>query len=124
MKILIVEDDRIIAYSLRLMITQFGYEVLGILDKGESVLEFVRQSLPDLIIMDIKLAGEMDGIEAAQEVLAQHQMPIIYLTGNSDNATLKRSLSTRSAAYLMKPITKNMLRSAIEEVLGPAPAKS
>lgn len=120
MKILIVEDDRIIAYSLKLMITQFGHEVLGILEAGEAVLESVRKAMPDLIIMDIKLAGEMDGIEAAQAVLKHFSVPIIYLTGNSDSATLKRSESTKSSAYLMKPITKGMLRSAIEEVLGPA----
>lgn len=124
MKILIVEDDRIIAYSLKLMITQFGYGVLDILDRGESVMGCVEKSMPDLIVMDIKLAGTMDGIEAAQAVHSRYPIPIIYLTGNSDSATIRRSECTKSAAYLMKPITKSMLRTAIEDVLGPAAAKS
>jgi len=115
--ILIVEDEFIVAADLRQYLTGLGYEVAGILATGEAVLPWVEASPPGLILMDIKLAGDMDGITAAGLVRARFDIPIIYLTAYADDSNLQRAGQTQPFGYLLKPFNRRDLHSTIEMAL-------
>jgi signal transduction histidine kinase len=102
-RILIVEDELIAAESLSLDLEKLGYEVMGVVTTGEKAINKVKQSPPDLILMDIMLKGSMDGISAAHEIYRQFKIPIIYLSAYADTATLERAQSTPAYGYLVKP---------------------
>ena len=105
-EILIVEDDEITAHGIRKMLEQMGYSVAGIIDSGEEVLNRLDSLRPDLIIMDITLAGSIDGIDTAVRINNErYNIPILYLTANSDIEILQRAkIATKSYGYLLKPI--------------------
>ena len=86
--ILLVEDNVIVAFDIKQRLQQLGYQVLDIIASGEEAVEAVARQAPSLILMDIFLDGEMDGIEAAQAILRNAQIPIIFLTGHDDEETL------------------------------------
>ena len=113
-KILVVEDDMIIAADISLNLTNFGFEVTGILPKGEATFEHIEQDRPDLILMDVSLKGELDGVETAKKVHESYGIPIIFLTANSDNATFERAKDARPYAFITKPFNPNDLKRAIE----------
>lgn len=114
-KILIVEDERIVAEELKLRIKSMGYQVVGIASTGEKAVELARLHHPDLILMDIKLKGDLDGIDAARIIAAEAFIPFIFLTANSDNATIQKAMLVRPVGYLLKPIDNSVqLRSTIE----------
>ncbi len=116
-RILVVEDDRIIARSLRIILEKFGYEVTAIASTGQAAVRETEETKPDLILMDIILDGDMDGIEAARLIRSYLKIPIIYLTAHTDPAMQKRAAATQPFGYLSKPIMKKELRSAIEQAL-------
>jgi DNA-binding response OmpR family regulator len=118
-KLYIVEDEIIIANDLKTSLTGFGYEVLGIDGKGEKAIDSVnllagKDSLPDIILMDIKLAGTMDGIETAKILSEKHQCGIIFLTSMNKTEAFKKSFPVKPFAYVFKPIDLEQLRMAIE----------
>ena len=113
-KILIVEDEMIIAANISLQLTVLGYEVTGIISKGEDALNHVRQNHPDIVIMDIQLKGKMDGIDTAISIRREFDLPIIYLTANVDDEHFKRAKSTNPSAFISKPFKKLDLQHAIE----------
>jgi len=113
-KILVVEDEMIIASEISLQLTELGYGVTGILTRGEEVLNHLKENKPDIIILDVRLKGKMDGIETAALVEQHFQVPIIYLTANADDATFNRAKTTRPAAFISKPFKKLDLQRAIE----------
>lgn len=113
-KVLIVEDDMIIAADLSLNLSQRGYEVLGIISRGEQVLESVEADMPDLILMDINLKGEWDGIDTAGHVQATYDIPFIFLTANSDTETFARAKALKPFAFLIKPYQPDDLERAME----------
>lgn len=113
-RILIVEDESLVAHDLRRSLMQFGYEVVGRAVNGE---DGVRQALrlrPDLILMDVSLRGAMDGVEAATSIRRELEVPIVYLTAFSDDHTLARAMQTHPYGYLVKPFQPIELRCAIE----------
>jgi len=112
--ILIVEDEMIIAANLALQLTDLGYEIMGIIPRGEEVLKHLKQSQPDLILLDINLNGHLDGIEIAELLQKEHSVPIIYLTANSDEVNFNRAKATHPYAFISKPFTKTDLYRAIE----------
>ena len=113
-KILIVEDEFIPAYDLSDNLEHLGYQVTGIVDTGESAIEEVTQNPPDLILMDIKLRGEMNGIQAATQIREQdYDIPVVYLTAFSDDATLKQAAMTAPYGYLTKPVKPEDIRATI-----------
>lgn len=116
-RILVVEDEMIVAEDLRRTLGQLGYEVCGIVATGEQVRHQVEVDQPDLILMDIGLKGSMDGIEVAAEMNSRHAVPIIYLTAYTDPETLKRAKLTNPFGYIIKPFEKRDLRTAIEMAL-------
>lgn len=113
-KILVVEDEMIIAAKISMQLTSLGYEVTGILPRGEQAIQQVKENRPDIILLDINLKGELDGIETARQVQLFADIPIIYLTANSDEATFNRAKPTRPSAFISKPFKQLDLQRAIE----------
>jgi signal transduction histidine kinase/DNA-binding response OmpR family regulator len=112
-RILIVEDEHIVALDIKMLLVKYGYEVTGIYSDAESALAELEKNLPDLVLMDIKLQGEMDGIEATQLIKNQYDIPVILLTAFADEATLQRAKITEPFAYLIKPFEDRELRTQI-----------
>jgi PAS domain S-box-containing protein len=113
-RIMIVEDETILSEYLRDLLTRCGYAVTSIVPFGEKAAEKALQDRPDLILMDIKLRGEMDGIDAAGEIRQQLNVPIVFLTAYADETTLQRVKVTDAFGYVQKPFKEGNLRSAIE----------
>ncbi len=114
-KILIVEDEAIIALNYKLAL-QNNYEITGILDTGRGAIKAVKKSFPDLILMDIKLKGDMDGIETAQQIQRLQSVPIFFLSGNSDEETKKQALNLNFCKYMKKPVNHSELLTKIETI--------
>jgi diguanylate cyclase (GGDEF)-like protein/PAS domain S-box-containing protein len=115
--LLIVEDDAIISRHIQATLKKMGYEVSGILPSGEEAVAQAARLYPDLILMDISLAGEMDGVEAAHQIHSQKNIPVIYLTAYADQQTLERAKITDPFGYLLKPFDERLLRITIEMAL-------
>ncbi|MDN3657040.1 response regulator [Ferruginibacter paludis] len=113
-KILVVEDEMIIGAKISMQLTSLGYEVTGILPRGEEAILHAKENKPDIILLDINLKGKLDGIETAVALQQQGSIPIIYLTANSDEATFNRAKSTKPYAFIAKPFKQLDLQRAIE----------
>ena len=116
-KILIVEDETIVAADLKHKLTHLGYHVIGTTGRGEDAVRMVSTERPALVLMDIVLAGEMDGIEAADRIRQIHNAPIVFLTAHSDTETLSRAKATGPFGYLLKPFSERELETHIEMAL-------
>ncbi len=112
--ILIVEDDFVIAKVLAESLQELGYQVAGIVSTGEEAVERAAQVHPDLVLMDIRLKGEMDGVEAGEQISADLHIPIVYLTAYSDERTVERAKITEPYGYLIKPFTDTELKTTLE----------
>jgi DNA-binding LytR/AlgR family response regulator len=110
----VVEDEMIIGAKISMQLTSLGYEVTGILPRGDEALLHLEQNKPDIVLLDIQLKGTMDGIETAQQIHQKHNIPIIYVTANSDDATFNRAKATRPFAFIAKPFKQLDLQRAIE----------
>lgn len=108
-KVMIVEDEAIIAMDIRSTVEGLGYTVTATASSGDEALSKVDDADPDIILMDIKIAGEMDGIQTAGEINETHNIPIIYITSYSDEKTLERAMDTRPYSYILKPINERAL---------------
>jgi len=115
--IMLVEDEIIVAADVKLRLESMGYQVLGIVDNGEEAIKTAGEEKPNLVLMDIVLKGEMDGIEAAQKIRELYDIPIIYLTAYSDAKTLERAKVTEPFGYVLKPFEDREIQSAIEMAL-------
>jgi len=115
--ILIVEDQAIIAHDLASKVRRLGYDVVGITATGEEAIKLARQHRPSLVLMDIQLDGEMDGIAAAQQIHRECNLPILFLTANSDPNTDERMLLAGSVGRIMKPFDKCDISIQIEKAL-------
>ena len=115
--ILIVEDEQIVALDIARSLQRSGYHVLGSVISGKQAIEFIRKSTPDLVLMDIQLQGEMDGVVAAAIISDEFDLPVIYLTANSDSATIERAQITEPYGYLVKPFKESELYAAIQTSL-------
>ena len=113
-KILIVENERIVAHDIKQRLQNLGYEVIGISGNGNDALEKTGEMKPDLILMDIVLTGEIDGIETAQQISKLYSVPFIYLTAYYDDEILKRASLTQPAGYITKPFESVGLHAAIQ----------
>ncbi len=115
--ILIVEDEAIVAADLAAKLRRLGYTVCGSAERGEDALDLARERCPDLVLMDIRLAGEMDGVETAERIRRECDVPVIYLTAHSDRVTLDRAKRTEPFGYLLKPFDELELETHIEMAL-------
>lgn len=116
-RILIVEDEYILAVNLQEGLESLGYVVLDIADSAESAIAKAVELQPNLILMDIRLHGDRDGIEAAEQIWNLLQIPIIYVTGHSDKSTVERATLTSPFGYILKPIREKELYVAIQTAL-------
>lgn len=116
-KILIVEDETMTAMSLRTKLKHSGYEILGLVSTGEQAIESVEQEKPDLVIMDIVLAGRLDGIEAVKEIQSRYDIPVVFITGFYDEEVLKDAEDVKSSTLLLKPFGPDDIETAIGQIL-------
>lgn len=116
-KILVVEDESIVAMDIKHRAEGLGYSVTGITPSGEGAIQKAAETLPDLVLMDIVLKGDMDGVEAAQKIRDSLDIPVVYLTAYSDEKTLKRAKVTEPFGYIIKPFEDRELHSAVEVAL-------
>jgi PAS domain S-box-containing protein len=115
--VLVVEDERMIAEEIQERLARLGFSIVGIVDTGEDAVQVAHMELPELILMDIRLKGKMDGIEAATEIRSEHNIPIIYLTAHSDQGTRRRAMETTPCGYVLKPFREEDLLAAMETAL-------
>jgi len=113
-KILVVEDEGIIANDIAFQLNRSGYDVLAIASSGEEALNLLQKLQPDLVLMDIRLRGELDGIDTASRVRSEYHLPIIFLTSHADAETLARAKHVTPSGYVVKPFRQVNLCSAIE----------
>ncbi|MEI7648310.1 MAG: response regulator [Methanomicrobiales archaeon] len=116
-KILIVEDDDIIARVEDWRLKNLGYMVCGRATNGAEAMELMANKKPDVVLMDINIKGEIDGIETARMIKKEFNIPVIYVTSHSDGATLVRAKETKPDGFILKPFEDNDLRIAIELAL-------
>ncbi len=116
-KIMIVEDESIVALDLKDMLTRLGHSVVGTAASGEEAISITRQTHPNLALMDIRLQGDTDGITVAHELRAKYNVPVIYLTAYADDDTLNRAKLTEPFGYLTKPVHEHDLHIALEIAL-------
>jgi CheY-like chemotaxis protein len=116
-KILVVEDENIVALEIKKRLQKLGYIVPGVASTGEDAISKVEGILPDLVLMDIMLKGEIDGIHAAGEIRRRFNIPVVYLTAYSDEETLQRAKLTEPYGYILKPFEEDDLRTTIEIAL-------
>ena len=116
-KILVVEDESIIALNIKKKLKSFGYTVPALATTGEEAIKMAEITFPDLILMDVRLKGEMDGIQTAGEIRKNFDIPIVYLTAYSDDEILEKAKKTKPYGYIVKPFKANDLRSNIEMAL-------
>jgi CheY-like chemotaxis protein len=116
-QILVVEDEAILAAAIKRQLQKIGHRVVATADSGEDAIIQAEKFRPDLVLMDIKLAGDMDGIEAATEIFTRFQIPVVYLSAYGDEQTIRRAQADHSFGYLKKPFTTTDLQEIIEETL-------
>ena len=116
-QIMIVEDERIVAEDIKNNVQSLGYDVSAVVSSGEEALKKVVENKPNLVLMDIKLKGDMDGIEAAGMIRSLANIPVVYLTAHSDENTLRRAKITEPFGYVIKPFKNRNLHIAIEMAL-------
>ncbi len=116
-RILIVEDETIVALDIQDRLTELGYEVTGVADRGDAALTLAAANRPDLVLMDIQLKGSTDGIATAETIRERWRIPVIYLTAFSDTSTLQRAKITEPFGYIIKPFEDREIQSTIEMAL-------
>lgn len=116
-RILVVEDERIVADDIRMSLERLGYEVCGTAFSAEQAMQKTKEFSPDLVLMDIVLEGEMDGIEAASEIRSRFDLPVVYLTAYGEKSILERAKITEPFGYIIKPFEERELQSTIEIAL-------
>ena len=114
---LIVEDEALIAEELRERLSRLGFTVIAAVSSGEEGIELATRELPDLVLMDIRLSGDKDGVQAAREIREQVDIPIVYLTAHSDRRTVERANQTDHDGFILKPFLRSELQSTIEVAL-------
>jgi signal transduction histidine kinase len=113
-KVLIVEDEAIVAADLANKLAQLGYRVIGSAASGEEAIAMVGEQRPDMVLMDIRLRGALDGIDTAEHMRRAHAIPVVYLNAHSDSDTLARALGTEPFGYILKPFVDRELKTQIE----------
>jgi CheY-like chemotaxis protein len=116
-RVMIVEDEAIVALHLRQELTKLGYFVAGVATAGEQALKMIDAVFPDIILMDIHIRGEIDGIGTASRIPRYLHIPIVFLTAYSEDTTLKRAADTHPYGYLIKPFLDRELHATIKMAL-------
>jgi DNA-binding response OmpR family regulator len=114
---LIIEDETLIAEELRERLSRLGFTVIASVSSGEEGIEIATRDRPDLILVDIRLSGVKDGVQAAREIREQIDVPIVYLTAHSDRGTVERANKTDHDGFILKPFLRRELQSTVEVAL-------
>ena len=122
-RVLIVEDEVLTAYAIANHLKNLGYAVIGFANSGEDAIEMATQARPDVILMDIKLKGVVDGVSATHRIQSSLNIPVIYLTASSDAETVKRALHSSPYGYIVKPFKETDLLDAIKNAISRRKAK-
>lgn len=113
-KILIVEDEAVVSLDINRRLEKMGYEVIGRVASGEEAIELAEKNPPDLVLMDINLQGDIDGIDTATQLYKSYNIPVIYLTAYAGESTLERAKESKPYGYILKPFKERELHAAIE----------
>ena len=113
-RIMLVEDEKVVAADIEECVKSLGYEVVGAAATGTEALRLAVKTMPDLVLMDIKLRGVLDGIDVAGALYDQLKIPVVYLTAHADAEILERAKLTAPSGYVLKPFDDRTLRTAIE----------
>lgn len=116
-KAIIVEDNLILSILYQNMMKEMVFKTVGEIRDGETAVKLIRKYAPDVIIMDIQLEGEMDGIQAAHQIRDFTDVPILFITGNSDDHHFQRAKRVSNSSFLVKPINENMLKAAVNRLM-------
>lgn len=116
-KILVVEDEYVVSLDIQTRLIRMGYDVAGSCNSGEEAIVRAAQIKPDLLLMDIMLAGKVNGITAAQRIRSQRDVPVIFLTAYSDDTTLHQASFAEPAGFIVKPFDERTLKTTIEITL-------
>ncbi len=116
-RILVVEDEVIVARDIRMQLVELGYEPVGHATRGEQAVSMAQALLPDLVLMDVQLAGTMDGISAAEQIRSRLALPVVFLTAFGGDDTLDRAKQTDPFGYILKPFSERELRTVLEMAL-------
>jgi DNA-binding response OmpR family regulator len=111
---LIVEDETLIAEELKERLSRLGFTVIGAVDTADEGVAIATRERPDLVLMDIRLRGEKDGVQAAREIRKQVDVSIVYLTAHSDPLTVERATATEFDGFILKPFQRRELQTTIE----------
>src|SRR6266478_1119851 len=114
LRALIVEDEILIAEELKERLSRLGFSIIAAVDTADEGIAIATREHPDLVLMDIRLKGEKDGVQAAREIREQVDVPIVYLTAHSDRLTVERVKATEYDGFLLKPFQSRELQSTIE----------
>lgn len=123
-KVLIVEDDMLLSMVEERLIKRLGFEVIGKVTKGKEAIEKQEELNPDIIVMDISLKGDMDGIEAMEAIREKSDVPVIYLSGSGDRYSLERAKKTGFTDFLTKPVTGGDLKEPLYSAMNALNANS
>jgi len=116
-KILIVEDEGIVARDIRNMLFGLGYEVTAVANNAKSAIQKAQETTPDLVLMDVMLQGEPTGVEAAKQIFTQYSIPIVFLTAYTDSKTVQQAKKTEPFGYIIKPFEEREIQTTIEIAL-------
>jgi CheY-like chemotaxis protein len=116
-RVMIVEDEAVVALHIRQELMSCGYSVVGIANSGDQALKMINDIFPDIVLMDIHIHGEIDGIETARRIPRYLHIPVVYLTAYSEDTTLKRASDTYPYGYLIKPFQARELHATIKMAL-------
>jgi len=113
-RVLVVEDDRFISTIFKMFLTELGHEIVGRCETGSNAIELCHQLKPDVVLMDIHLQGDMDGIQTAEKLKTELDLPVIYISGDTSNTIIERAIVSNSYGYLVKPVNKKELGISID----------
>jgi DNA-binding LytR/AlgR family response regulator len=112
--VLVVEDEKIVSKDIQLSLKKLGYNVVGTADTGEKAIEVAKETKPDIILMDIMLKGDINGIQASEAIRAEQDIPVVYLTAYTDQSTLEKAKQTEPHGYIIKPFKDVDIHTTIE----------
>ncbi len=113
-RILIVEDDKMLCTIFEMFLKDLGYELAGISQTGADAIKMCKTNAPDVVLMDIHLKGNIDGIDAAKKIHDSYNIPVVYVTSDIEQETIQKAIYKNTYGFLMKPIYQSSLRVAIE----------
>ncbi len=116
-QILVVEDESVTALDIQRTLQDMGYDVPCTVASGEDAIQKAQENKPDLVLMDIILAGQMNGIEAAEQIRSRFNIPVVYVSASADREMLERAEETESIELILKPFDEEQLKNCIESII-------